>query len=1178
MSSTGSQLSSALGITAFVSFYGIACLLVWVLGPSIGFGISGQIILIALILITLPFAILINHYRKKRALKKETAAQAPAGNEGAQQTSKTPVAPRRVYDELLRGVEEAVQWLRSTRLAGSKSNDAVYALPWFLVAGPSSSGKTSLLLSSGLDFHPLPSQRRSELRIVRPTRYSEWRMTDSAVLVDTAGRYQSDGPAREEWLALAETIKKHRANRPLDGVLLVVSAERVLHSNDAEIEQQAKTIRARLDELIHLARARFPVYLVFTNMDRLSGFSEFFNVADGEGSAQVWGATIPLEKAVNAHALFDVEFDQLCDSLARQRLLRLRKPAKPEIQLRIFDFPLRFGEARNRLGLFTSALFRPNPFSESPLLRGFYFTANFSEPTPARAIAEEEEAERTAQAVGEGYFTYRLFKDVVLQDKDLATSFQTTQKRPPRWRVVLVAAAAVLMLCLSVAAASSFFGNRRFIAEATERGSLVEEIARESLGKDPTTKEAAAARVEIEAIESLRETVSQLDAYDRDSAPLQLRFGLYSGGALNESLRQIYFDAIDQRYVKPAVAALQRDLQSFAAGTTANPAVATAEPDQGTGSSTEDVLGRYYDLLKAYLMLAQSDKVEPTFLANQLQEYWKKSSPPDMEIVSQRQLDFFARQAGYNDAPHSKADDKLVAGVRQKLVAYPPVNRFYKRVLSEINARTTPINLESILQGRGGGVLAGTYTVPGSFTVDGYRNHMLPAIDSAAEDISKDDWVMGSVASSAQPGNMDISNLRDMYLREYTDQWRRFLRSITVQQFRGPDDAAAALKALSSTNSPMERVMETVATNTNLSAKAESHGVWAWIKGLFSSATRNDTGGATEVEREFRPLFQFVSSGDNKKDASPMSEYRAELRRLLDPIEAAPPDRLAEIQKAVSSGKDEIGLQKADQTIGRLLDGFKTAAGTDAAALLKQPLGSLKRFFYGGAYQQIEKEWTDQIYQRAHALEAGYPFTPGGQSSVTDLALFLNPANGQLTNFYARLASSFEGSPGAWRLKESAPFKFSDDFVKYLNDAGRLRDSLFANGDQEPEVSYQLELQPVPNAGTMITIDGTPLEAHGTSAASAKFSWPAKTGSSGAKITVTSGTETLGEKSFNGDWGLFRMFDAGSPTQSAGSAYVLTWNLDSVTVRATLTPASSTKNPFDRRVFTNLHAPQSIEK
>src|SRR6266851_2346135 len=294
MSAIGYQLKSILGISALVSFYGIASLLVVFLGPSIGLSFAWEIIIIALLLLTWPFAVLINHMRKRRAEKQNVPQTVAADHTAAPKAAKGGSAPKRVYDELTRGAEEAVQWLR-TRLSGSKSHDALYALPWYIVAGPSASGKTSLVLSSGLDFHALPSQRRAEMKIVRPTHHVEWRVTDSAVLLDTSGRYQSDGPSRDEWIALTETVKRHRNNRPLDGALVAVNADRILQSNETDLEQQAKTLRARLDEMIQLARARFPVYLVFTHIDSLAGFDEFFQ--DGKTRSEVWGATIPLEKS-----------------------------------------------------------------------------------------------------------------------------------------------------------------------------------------------------------------------------------------------------------------------------------------------------------------------------------------------------------------------------------------------------------------------------------------------------------------------------------------------------------------------------------------------------------------------------------------------------------------------------------------------------------------------------------------------------------------------------------------------------------------------------------------------------------------------------------------------------------------------------------------------------------------
>ncbi len=1169
------QIKSFLGIAGIVSLYGIASLGVYYLGPFLGLSLTFQIVIIALLLLTLPFAILINHFRKRRARRREAAAAA-APEEG-QRPGQAPAAPKRIYDELARGAEEAVQWLRSTRLGGAKSKEAVYGLPWFVVAGPPASGKTSLLLGSGLDFHGLPSQRRAELKIVRPTNHCEWRITDAAVLLDTSGRYQTDSPAREEWLALAELIKRYRSARPVDGLLVAVDAQRVLRSSEAEIEQLAKTLRARLDEMIQLVGVRFPVYLLFTHIDYLAGFRDFFSDSRSNGGSEVWGATIPLDKSVNSHALFDVEFDQLYDSLARKRLLRLRAPAPANHQLNVFDFPLRFAEARAKLGLLVSALFRPNPFSESPLLRGFYFTANVKEGDGStRPPVSEEGTERPAQAVGHAYFSNRFFNDVLLRDKDLAASFQALRKRPPRLRSFLLAGAMLVLFILTVGAVVSFFGNRILVADALERGARADEIRRADLGKDTTKKDPAAARVEVEAVDALRETLVRLDDYDRTSPPLPLRFGFYSGDALNQSLRTIYFDSIAQRYFNPTVAGVERDLQAFASG--ASQRNAGSLTDAPTTVSEEDILGRNYDLLKAYLMLADPQKVEPTFLASQLQDYWKKSSPPDMEIVSQQQLDFLARQASKDDAPHIRVNDRLVAEVRRKLAAYPPVNRFYKRVVTEINAKTTPVNLDSVLEGRGRGVLAGTYTVPGSFTIDGYRNYVRAAIDSAGEEISKDDWVMGTAASGAQTQSTDISKLQGMYLREYTDQWRRFERGISVQQFRAKDDAVEALKALSSTESPMERVMAEVARNTNLSAKPESRGVWGWIKGLFSRNAGDESGGNTEVEKEFRPLFQFVSSGEAKKDSSPMSQYRAELRRVLDPLESASADQLSQTSKALLTGRDDIGLQKAEQNVSKLLDGFKTAAATDTAALLKQPLSNLRAMLYGGGYEQIEKAWREQIYPKAQAVESGFPFTDSGVSSVTDLARFLNPTNGQFSMFFnERLATSFDDVDGRWKLKESGAFKFSDDFVKYLNDARRLRESLFANGGQQPEVSYDVTLQPVPNTDIVIEIDGTRVETRGTSPQSAKFIWPARAGSSGAKITVIAASGEPVEKSFPGEWGLFKLFETGAHGQAGLGQYTLSWDVGSVPVRAVLRP-SSANNPFVRRVFTSLHAPQSVQR
>ncbi|HKP87048.1 MAG TPA: type VI secretion system membrane subunit TssM, partial [Blastocatellia bacterium] len=1044
-------------------------------------------------------------------------------------------------------------------------------------------------LSSGLDFQALPSQPSADLRIIRPTRDSVWRVTDSAINIDTAGRYQAEGPDGDEWSALIETIKKHRRNRPLDGFVIAVNAASVQESNDAEIEQQARILRARLDEAVGRAQARFPVYLVFTHMDSIEGFEDFFGPFDAAEKSQVWGATIRLEQSGNAHALFDVEFDHLYDALTRRRLVRLGTPAPAAEALRVFNFPLLFNQSRRKLGLFTAALFRPNPFSENPLLRGFYFTSSAASekarvrPQTFRAKAAATTATLVKPAVsageladeaktaGQGYFAERLFKDVLLRDKDLAQSFLLNRKKPLPLRNILTAAAGATLLLLAVGLVTSYVSNRRLVDYAHERGLRVEEINRIEAGKDQAKKTAAEATVEMNAIEELRKVLAEMDEYEKNSPPLRMRLGLYSGDEINPYLRVIYFDAIDRRFYKPVVAAIERDLRALTSDSAS--AGETNPTDGAKGSEASSGLGRYYDLLKTYLMLSNVEKVEPAFLQNQLADYWKKASPsPDLELLCEEQLKFFAWQAGRDDASHYKPDDKLVADARRKLQAYPAADRLFKQLISGIDAKVPPVTLDSIVRDRGRGALTGSYAVPGSFTIKGYRDYWVKAVESAGEEISKDDWVMGSEAAATKDQSADISRLQSMYFREYTQQWQKFLKGVSVRGFKTKSDAVEALRAFAASDSPVELLMIEVKRNTDLSAAEKGGGFFGWVKELFSSDSKKEAG-TTEVEKEFGPLFPFVSAED-KKARVPISEYRATLDQLLRSLEVKSDDQLAQAAKSLLTGKDEVGLQKAEQEVSRALDPFKTAATRDAARVLAQPLDNLRAMLYGGGYEQIDKTWREQLYPRARALESAFPFADASSDApVTDLAKFLNPANGQFTAFFnERLASSFEEAQGKWKLKESGAVKLSDNFVGYLNSARQLRDALFPGGGQQPDVSYEIKLQAAPGADVRIEVDGSSVETRSASAQAAKFTWPARAGASGARILVLRNGQQA-EVSFPGEWGLFRMFAAGKPTKSGENQFQLSWAVGPVTVRATLQPSSAT-SPFDRRLFLQLRAPQ----
>ena len=1223
MSWHSEQLKYALGLGGLVTFYGLITLVVFVAGSQFNLKLTEQIVIVAIVLLTLPFALVIGYFLTRKKKKKDApelqqpqAPQVAGGADGngqsAPQQPQKISAPSGKYEELTTNADTAIQFLKSSNLAGAKGAEAVYNLPFYVFAGTPRSGKTSLVLSSGLNFQALPNQRQSEQTQVRPTRSTDWRVANDAVILDTAGRYQTEGEAdADEWSALLETLKKYRGNRPLDGFVLVANAEKLLNSDEGEIEQQAKLLRNRLDETMQRAKVRFPVYLVFTHADAIEGFRDSFSTSQNEGKNAILGATFPLEKAANAHTLFDSEFDALQHGFLKRRLVRLSAPFPPLRQLRIFNFPSHFNSAKRKLGHFVSTLFRPNPFSESPLFRGFYFTASLPQALQQRGATENAPI---VQTVGTTYFAERFFRDVLLRDRDLVATFQAQKQRPPILGWILLVLGGGLLGILLVMSVISLFANRALMAESVERGKTVLDITEADKGRDPLTKNPNEARTEVEAVDDLRETLAKIDKYERDGAPIWMRFGLYSGTRVyKERLLPIYFASVEQRYKKPVIKRIEEDLQKFAANQTPlNSANLTDEQ--------EKELGKHYDLLKAYLMLSGEEQyrkhAEPIFLTTQLEEYWKKSSPPELVNLSQQQLAFYASQVDREEFPRIQLNNNLVDATRKRLTAYPAVFRYYKRVTTEIDKKIDPISVESVLAGQSAGVLEGTTKVPGSFTIEGYRNEMQKAISTAQTELSKPDWVMGEQTTNEQATNDDIRRLQERYFTEYTDAWRKFVRGVSVAKIKSKDDAVNSLKAFSSTQSPMEILLREVARNTNLSAKPKPTGWWGWLMSFFPSGETAKTDGNSEVEKEFKPLFDFIGK-DDKPDAAPVSQYRADLRRLVEPIEGASEDKIKQISKDLAAEKDTIGLRKAESSISTRVEAFKlTATGQELEELVKKPLQNLREFFGASAQGQIEKTWKEQILPKAKEIENGYPFTDAGEADLNKLTAYLNPTNGVLSKFYTeRLEKYFEESGGQLKVKESAEVKFSPEFVTYLNNAFKLRQALFGTGDK-PNFEYEFKLSPVKEGAIVeVSIDNQKTDSTGTGAA--KFKFPAQSGgetgailrftgassdvpaaptsappptnansSANANVAATPNTSKTpantspnagsGTLPFPGQWGLFKMVDAGAPQKAQTGEYVLTYKLGGKEIKASVRPTGG--DLFDKTIFRSVKAPEKILK
>lgn len=260
-----------------------------------------------------------------------------------------------------------------------------YRLPWFLLAGEEGSRPVEMLGRAGLAL-PFGPPRETGLPVGRRC---DWWFLERGVVLDLGGSYfeAEDGGRSSALEPILRLLQRSRPRRPLDGVVLTVSAEELHRAGRAgsagrsELEERAGRVCRALWRAQRRLGLTLPVYVVVTDCDVVPGFADFSRALPERRHREMlgWSSPYAVETAYRGEWIDEAfgALGQRLDQIQGEIFTDRSAPGAGANGVdpdRVFVFPHAFATLARPLRSYLEPIFRPSSYHESLILRGVYFS------------------------------------------------------------------------------------------------------------------------------------------------------------------------------------------------------------------------------------------------------------------------------------------------------------------------------------------------------------------------------------------------------------------------------------------------------------------------------------------------------------------------------------------------------------------------------------------------------------------------------------------------------------------------------------------------------------------------------------------------------------------------------------------------------------------------------------
>jgi type VI secretion system protein ImpL len=1147
---------------------------VLILGAPMWVGIAATIAAVAIIV---GFVV----FRRLRAIARASALERELLRQASHAADQSRPERRAEVLALQASMKQAIDALKRTKLGGRGGKAALYALPWYVVVGPPAAGKTTALKESGLSFASA-APNAPKIKGTAGTKNCDWWFSREAILLDTAGRFATDDDDRDEWTAFLATIKRFRPERPLDGMIVAISAAELAGASEAQIDELAEKLRTRVDEVASQLEMVVPIYVMLTKVDLVAGFVEFWGDLGKQQRAQAWGTTFTLddERLEEPAALCEAEFDLLMKTLHAHMIERLAREPMPEVRTRVLQFPLEFKALRSPLAHFIEQLCLANPYQETPWLRGFYFTSGTQLGRPmdrvlsnmARGfdlgLAPAPDRHGASQSIS--YFVTDLFRSIIFPDRDLAMRSSSRVRRHLQKQIAYAAIALVTTMMLVLPAIVSYFNDVDLV-----RATLHDVEAMATFERDKT-------RTTVQTTEALGGLVQRVQALEEAKSRFRIPgvWGLSSAARLYDPVDAHYLVRLREVIEGPVRNQIKSDVRAI------------ADSIRTDASSFQSA----YDGLKLYIMMALPERLDVDWASKNLAEKWSRALRKEASFDAEKLVAHTRRYADALAADHKWAwplDESLVGQARARISGLK-IEELQYAWLAGSAASVPPIVPRDIFYGASEQFVdvERNVQVPGMYTAAGWEK-IRATLDSPTSRLDIEPWVIGTATpSSGDVQNVVTEKLRKTYFQRYVRAWSDFLSGLKVQTPNDIDSAVAELTAISELDGPYTRLFQSISENVRLDVepRALSEKLAEKGKDLLSAAvekmTGKDAGGPSErrispVEQHFKFVlhFAFGDSRPGKADAAPsgLSIYLANVKSLAVQL-----DQLAKGKEAPKTEFQEE-LSRTAAVVKKQLVDLDRPAQQVLEPLLMNPIRGSQGSVTTSSNTFLDDKWKAEVFEIwREKLANRYPFADAPQDvAIADFADFFRPQTGALWKFYeANLAERLERSGNAFKAKASAdPVPFRGEFLRFIGYAQEIADAVFGAGP-EPAVVFDIQMHSVPNIGEIkFWVDGQASTYQNGPEQWLRTQWPAKAGPHRGLLQLKGATIT-DEFQRQGDFGLFRLLAAGGikPLGAGANVFAASWDPNrpgQQPVKIEFRPVKSA-HPFEKDFFRRVKCPPEI--